>query len=219
MDRYFIKFVSKEEYADSLLSGQLYMNAAAYYWGLEIGQGDPREASISSSHQMYMNADRPIYCMYYTDNDDIAEGRLFLNKRCIKDFKCQDGWIVLIKDKEFINRILTATDFNGVHVDLGLVDYRRLSFEETKGFLSHGKTLNNLFIKSPSFSHQKEYRIATADHLEMNTHSINLDGMSVEIKDFNNPYTSITYQMNDRISDIAKKYRVEDVLSKGIPLF
>ena len=49
MIQYLVKFVGKEEYADSLLYGELYMHSVDYYFDLEYkngpGQGDFRTTS------------------------------------------------------------------------------------------------------------------------------------------------------------------------------
>ena len=100
MIRYLVKFVAKEAYADDLLDGNLFMHCGKYYHDLErrygVGQGDIREGSIFANEAIYKNIYYPIYCMYKIKDEDIADGHVVIDRRVIKDFDCQNGFIVII---------------------------------------------------------------------------------------------------------------------------
>ena len=105
MIKYLIKFVSKKDHADTLLDGKLYMNAAAYYRNLEVGQGDECEGAISHNVKIFKNDDFYVYCMYAVQDNDLNENLILINEKTINDFKCSNGYLVLIKYDEFINMI------------------------------------------------------------------------------------------------------------------
>lgn len=216
-ERYLLKYVACEAFADDLLSGKLYMNAAAYYWRKEKDKGDIREATISDTHQIYMNASSPIYCLYYVDDNDISDDCIRLKQRCIEELSCQVGWVVVINYEKFLERI-PLIDFNGFYAKYGRVNYRQLNKSDMNYFLTQENSLNNLFYKHPKFSYQNEFRIACADRLEQNVHRGVLlpDGMVVDEIDKEKPYNAKIYHMNSDIYDIACKYYIPSIASNGL---
>lgn len=155
--KYLLKFVSKKSYADDLINGTLYMRPAAYYHRLEEGQGDMGEAALSHEICVYKHSTLPIYCMYAILGSDMANGKVHISRRCIDDFKCENGYIVKIDYQSFKSR-LRNVDSSGYHVSAGLVNYHALTQEDTS-FLLTDDTERNLFIKRPRFYYQKEFRV------------------------------------------------------------
>lgn len=172
MLRYLIKFVSKRSHAEDLVAGKLFMRPAIYYHKLEKGQGDIREAAVDSYTQMYKCTNLPIYCMYAVHAEDIKDKVINISKRCIDDFKCENGYIVLIDADEFKNRLPTVKT-DGYTLLGGQVEYRTLNFQDLVHFLTTTDT-GHLFIKHPSFSYQQEYRIVVEQNVfELNEKPIN----------------------------------------------
>lgn len=163
MIKYLLKFVNQEAHAKTLLAGQLFMRPAGYYHALEQGQGDLREAAISHNVCIYKHAMVPIYCMYAISDTDINTNRILISQKCIHDFKCENGYIVIIEFSEFENKLRTLNS-NGYEVDAGLVKYRILSLSDTQELLIDN-TVKNLFVKHPAFSYQKEFRVIVAKQL------------------------------------------------------
>ena len=160
MIKYLLKFVKEEDHAKDLLAGQLFMRPARYYRTLEQGQGDLSEAAISHISCIYRNGTLPIYCMYAVCENDIRNNCISISEKCIHDFKCKHGYVVITEFSEFENKLKTLNS-NGYEVDFGLVNYRYLSISDTKKLLTD-TTVNNLFIKHPAFSYQKEFRVVVA---------------------------------------------------------
>lgn len=157
MIKYLFKFVSERAHADFLLDGNLFMRPACYYHKIEAGQGDLGEAAISHDICVYKHSHVPIYCAYAVDELDIIGGTVAVSERCVKDFNCENGYVVIIDFQKF-DQALTTLLSHGYEVDVGLVNYHKLTFEDT-GELLCDNTPKNLFVKRPSFSYQKEFRI------------------------------------------------------------
>lgn len=160
MIKYLIKFVSERDYAESLLDGNLFMRPVSYYHKLELGQGDLREAAIFDSTCIYKNNTLPIYCMYAVNDSDINNEEVIIPQKCIKDFKCEDGFMVLI-NYELFEPMLSTVNTNGYELGAAKVNYHKLTFDDSEQLL-HNDTLMNLFIKHPYFAYQNEYRIVVA---------------------------------------------------------
>ena len=160
MIEYLVKFVPKHEYAIALLSGDLFMRPASYFHKLEEGQGDIREGSIFPYAQIRKNDNLPIFCMYMVCSDDITDGTTTIPSRVINDFKCGDGYAVIIPYSVFEKRIqkIETGGYGGSHAP---VTYRLLQPQEFADF-ANSKRYENLFIKAPRFSYQKEYRVVIA---------------------------------------------------------
>ena len=125
---YLVKFVPKYEYALTLRNGFLFMRPALKYDGMEGLQGDvegiigviptPEDGEIV----LVKGHGYPIYCMYSVYNRDIIDGVIHINKQAIADFKCTDGFGVIISYDAFISKIpLTLA---GSNVCFGNVKYR-----------------------------------------------------------------------------------------------
>ena len=165
--KYLIKFVSEKSHAEDLVRGKLFMRPATYYHMLEQkkgpGQGDLGEASVVDGQCAYKHSHVPVYCLYAVMENDINDGNIYISKRCIDDFGCQKGFAVLIDYKK-LQPLLSQVKTGGHELDAGLVTYHSLTLENMAGLLND-KTPQNLFIKRPYFSYQKEYRIVVCEQL------------------------------------------------------
>ena len=197
MLKYLLKFVSEKEYAEQLVSGKLFMRPALYYHRLENGQGDIREAAVDSHTRMYKCSHYSIYCMYAVHAEDLRDNTIMISKRCIDDFKCENGYIVLIDAEEFKKRLPTVkTDGHGLRG--GQVIYRMLTFPDVERFLTTTDT-DNLFIKHPYFSYQHEYRIVVEENL----------------KDYNKTrYEQKEYWFPQTLDSISKTIPVSSLIKK-----
>lgn len=101
--------------------------------------------------------------MYAVAEHDIYNGATVISAKCIQDFKCKDGYIVVVGFDEFEGK-LKSLNSNGYEVDAGLVDYHYLAHSDTKKLLTEN-SVRNLFVKHPTFSYQKEFRIAVTKQL------------------------------------------------------
>ncbi len=198
MIKYLIKFVSCEEYAQKLINGEMFMRPASYYHKLGVGQGDPSEAGVLDGLAMYMNLNLPIYCLYCVYDDDILGGNIIISKRIIEDFKCEDGFLVLLEYEEFEKRLSTVKT-NGYQLDAGRVGYAYKKFDGLVDMLND-KSGKSLFIKNPYFSYQKEFRIVIAKQ--------------VDIID-NHPSDSVTYSFETSLKDLAKMIKISDLVFDG----
>ncbi len=148
MIRYLIKFVSEYKYAQDLQSGKLFMHPASYYHYLELGQGDLREGAISHYNRIYKNSQFPIYCLYSVYDTDINDdGMIAVSESCINDFKCSNGYAVILDFKKFQSE-LHNLDTKGHSLCGDVVKYHIIQLEETKKFLLDD-TVDNFFIKHP----------------------------------------------------------------------
>lgn len=75
---YLLKFAPKEAYINDLLDGSLYMNAAGYYHGLPVEQGDPLEASLAYGMGVHANWLLPIYCMFMVRETGIVDNAIVI---------------------------------------------------------------------------------------------------------------------------------------------
>lgn len=210
--KYLIKFCAKEKYADDLMDGKLYMNAAGFYHRLEKGQGDNREGIISSGVFMYKNSCRPIYCMYSVMSSDIVEGEAAIPARIISGFSCAEGWAVVV-EYEFFEELLFGLDTEGHAAWRGQVKYGAISLDLTKELLVRKDDMQ-LFIKSEEYSYQKEFRIVVGSSLKHRTREVEFDGMIIECEDTEKPYESVTYSLPDDLRAIARKARIADSLDE-----
>lgn len=157
MIKYVIKFVSEKDYADTLMDGILYMNHAGSYREKEEGQGDFVECALSLETDIAKGLNYPIYCMYAVEEIDIINDTVHIDKKVIDDFKCANGYAVVIKFSDF-EQLLKSCDTTGYAMTGGLVKYGTLSNDDIKYFFKD-KLCSNLFVKRPCFRHQHEYRI------------------------------------------------------------
>ena len=210
MIKYLAKLVSKKQHAEDILNGKLYMNAAAYYHKLEKGQGDEIEGVISHNIMMFKNLDRPIFCMYCLEDDDIKDNSTLIDEKMILDFKCGNGYIVLIEYESFKNKIsqLDTCDFQliGGKVSYGWID-NNLSIDL---FINDG--MQNLFIKQPGFAYQKEFRIAVAEPLPEKLKKIFVNGQEHSQL---MGYDAKQYCFKTDIRDISKYFPVQSLEKKG----
>lgn len=198
MIKYLINFVSCEEHAQMLIDGEMFMRPASYYHHLETGQGDPSEAGVLDGIGIYMNSNIPIFCMYCVFDNDIIDGKILISKRVIEDFKCEDGFLVLLEYEEFEKRLSTVKT-NGYQLDAGRVGYAYKKFDGLADMLND-KSGKSLFIKNPYFSYQKEFRIVIAKQ--------------VDIID-NHPSDSVTYSFETSLKDLAKIIKISDLVFDG----
>lgn len=164
MIKYLIKFTSAREHAESLLGGKLFMRPASYYCKLEEqGQGDLREAAIVEGYGIYKHFALPIYCMYSVEESSIKSGSVTIDEKCIKDFKCENGFMVLLDFKMF-EQMLKKVDTKDYALIAGKVNYHKLTIEDSINLLVDDSP-KNLFIKHPYFHYQNEYRIVIGKQL------------------------------------------------------
>lgn len=195
MIKYLIKFVSRLEHAKMLQDGHLFMRPMSYYRLLEEGQGDELEGAISHSIFMFKNTQWPIYCFYSVDDSEMfADGNVEIPKSCIEDFKCKDGYIVIIKFSEF-EKLLPRIDTEGYQLSAGKVSYHNIAFEELANLIKK-ETLDNVFIKRPKYSYQKEYRIVITNNISSGKDHITYE-MSSDIKSISNVIAVSTLKTND----------------------
>ena len=162
--QYLIKFVSKYEYAEDLIKGKLFMRPARYFHHLERGQGDNMEASVASGLGLYKNMDFPLYCIYA--NYNVYNNKIVIPNKLITDFKCENGYAVIIKFSDF-SEALSRCDTKGYDAVGGLVRYTSKPFVNIDYFLND-KDCTNLFYKDPYFSYQQEFRFVIYKKLDNN---------------------------------------------------
>lgn len=156
MIHYLLKFVSKDCYADFLLDGKMLMRQAKYFRALEEGRGDMMEAALSHDICMYGDSDYLIYCLSCVEEDDIQNGVYRIDEKLIKDFDCENGYLVLIDFKEF-KKNLRYSETCGYSLDGGKIQYGKIPFRLMDYLFRNPGA--NLFIKRPAFKYQKEYRL------------------------------------------------------------
>lgn len=163
MIKYLAKFFSEKNHAQTLINGTLHMRPACYYHNLNIGQGDIYEACVFPGICIYKNENLPIYCLYSIHDSDISSNIVKIPKKCITDFSCQDGYIVLIDFLQF-KQLLKTVWTNGKNIHFGSVCYQYPKLCGNNMFL-YANNAQNLFIKNPYFSYQKEYRIVVEENI------------------------------------------------------
>lgn len=156
MIEYLLKFTTKQEYANQLLKGQLFMRPASFYWGLEKGQGDLHEAAVSPISQIYKNPNFAIYCFSHVDDNNIEDGKIEIDKKLVDDC-AKNGFVTIIDYKKFED-ILFRSDFGGYRLLKDKVEYKKFGLYDIPILLDSNENIQ-LFIKNPSFSYQKEYRL------------------------------------------------------------
>lgn len=159
---YLLKFVSEYSHAIDLLTGILFTRPAAYYISLEQqGQGDWQEATIISGMDSYKNFNMPIFCMTGVQ-EEVKDGIYKFDNRIIRDFQCENGYVVIIRYDDFIEKLPKFDE--GKRGYLGYVDYREIKQDEELIFLIDSTGLN-LRIKRPDLYYQHEYRLVFPEHL------------------------------------------------------
>lgn len=215
---YLIKFVAEKEYAEDLLNGKLYMNQAAYYHsvqendknfsdnkGYNCGQADQFEAAMADGRCIYSGMDRPIYCLYAVYENQIENDVINIDKRIIKDFKPK--YAVIINFQAFNDKLNSEELDTIFSVGFGEVSYRYKTLEDTKLMMSGEQS--PLFIKSPCYSYQQEYRIVVLENLEkFNTYeTINYDGFEMLLL---KKHAYKEYFMKSDIRNIAKIIKMSE---------
>lgn len=193
MIKYLLKFVSEQVHAEALLNGKLFMRPACYYHKIEMGQGDIYEAALSHEMCIYKHSRVPIFCTYAVDGKEIIDGSFTVSERCIADFKCENGYVVILDFQKFEQALSTLLS-GGYEVDGGLVNYHKLTFEDM-GELIGDNTPKNLFVKHPYFFYQKEFRIVVCREV-----------YTLE----NRPVDSIVYQFPHDLKNIAVCKKVNE---------
>ncbi len=160
--KYLLKFV-REEYLEYLLTKGLYMNQVNYFVSPhrdDDGQYDCWESLCSSELSLYKNRNRPIWCCTAISISDISEGIVKLDKRLLTDFfknKIQEGKIVLIDFKQFVERLYTSPD--EYEMNFGRINYYSHPKQIGERFPSNDWS-DSIFLKSRKYSYQKEFRVA-----------------------------------------------------------
>ena len=211
MIKYLIKFVSKEEYATSLLDGNLFMHCARYYHMLEEkygpGQGDLREANIIPDISMYKNVNLPIFCLYSVESEDIFDDKIVIDKSIIKDFGCEQGFLVLIEYVRFEEAIKHCKT-NGYQLDAGPVSYGTPSEELIIKWFEPGE-IGNLFVKHPFFKNQKEYRIVVCKTIDEKWKSCEIKGRKISVLDVES--MAVSYYIPGGLHSFATCHKISEL--------
>ena len=206
--RYLVKFVKEEAWADDLLNGCLFMNAAGFYASKEKGQGDDREGAIANTG-VFRNIDRPIYCMYSVYLSDVIDDGFDVPMQVIEDFGCSDGFAVVLRFDEF-DKALRTLETDGYGLKAGLVSYGCVLKKDAPALFGMGQNIP-LFIKRPEYQHQKEYRIVVGKSLTRRTHMRDLDGEMVPFIDEEQPFEAIRYRFPSDLRAFAKKVPMRSI--------
>jgi len=202
MIRYLAKFVTKEAYADDLLNGKLFMHCGKYYHDLEKkcgpGQGDIREGAILPNTAIYKNIYYPIYCMYKIRDEDISDGLVVIDRRVIRDFDCQGGFMVLIPF-DYFTEVLKKANSNGYKLAGTEVWYGYTTINDLDKVINSNNALS-LGIKHPHFQYQKEYRLIIYKDIYQ-------DGFPNSLKE-ERPY--VCY-LKETIKGVAKKIPINSL--------
>lgn len=191
MIKYLLKFVTKLEHAEALVAGQLYMRPASYFHSQEIGRGDICEGCVIPNLCAYRNTQWAIYCFYAVEESEIDKnGVVSITERCIQDFGCSDGYVVVLPYAELEKRFPTVKT-DGYAMIGGPVCYHRITNEDIPRLFTDENALN-LRVKGPYFAHQKEYRLIITETIP--------DG--VEAK---------TYRFQTELGDIAWIAKVSEM--------
>ncbi len=207
--KYLIKFVSCKERADSLLNGDLYMNAVGQFHlknGIyEKDRADLREGSISHEHAIRKVDNYYIYCMSIVYENDVIDGKIRFQNKIISAFGCEKGYAVVINYDSFISTIKTIdTQYAKTY---GPVDYKSLK-TSTKNFeyFFIEKTVDHLFFKNPTLSYQQEFRIVIHESAPLIKETKTINGITTEVFI---GYKSKTYKIKDSIKSFSKSYSIK----------
>lgn len=154
--------------------------------------------------------DYPIYCMTAIKSDNIADSNILINKRIIKDFKCDDGFLVLIDFKSFLSCLKFLETNNNPYHHQPIV-YGTPSFELSAKWLCEN-SLDNLFVKHPFFSYQQEYRIIVFEPLHPRIEKEIHDGISMDVAYY-------AYRIPKGLQDISKIYQINTLQVKNDYLY
>ena len=170
---FLIKYVPEYEHAVFLRDGFLFMRPALKYEDMEGKQGDTEGivAKIKTSRNEEMMLIKghgyPIYCMYTVFDQDISEGYIHVNREAIKDFKCENGYGVIIPYDQFIQNIPGI--YEGFRVNYDFVKYNNtIPSDLIISLLSSDAP--SLFYKLSDYRHQQEFRIVYTKSLFKNNH-------------------------------------------------
>lgn len=162
--RWLLKFAPWEACIDDLMSGRLYMNAAGYYHGMPGEQGDPLEASIAPGVRAYSYTQLPIYCMYTICEGEVVDGTVMIPGRMVSEFGCANGWIGVVRYDCFARLVDDYVEGDKGIFDHGSVSYGTPGIKLTREILQG--IPHNLFIKTPKYAYQREYRILGANPVD-----------------------------------------------------
>ena len=133
-----------------------------YYHRLEKGQGDDMEGAIDNqAHDfcLFKGWSYPIFCMYSVFQHDFSSKlhNFVVSRKAISDFKCENGYAVVIPYKTFIDVLDKKAD-EGYHLRYGLVAYQSTPPNHILRNIVNSDG-ESLFTKRMDFSHQNEFRI------------------------------------------------------------
>lgn len=166
---YLIKFQgNNDKYAKSLLQqGDLFMQSAAHYRRLEQetgirGQGDAYDNLLFGC--LSIDDYCPVYCMYAVYNTQVKEGKIFIDKKVIKDFCKEGGYITICKTVPFVEQFNKKYE---KRYDIGLINY--ITKTEDQDFKLLVKNRGAHFYKSPNLEYQQEFRLVLDERLQRKT--------------------------------------------------
>lgn len=169
--KYLIKFVEKEEYADGMMQGVLYMNSIDYFRCGDKGQCngiyDLVEAFLSIG--MAGGVNYPCFCMYAAYEDECDDRGIRINSMFLKKLGARFKWCVVIEASKFESlitdkncpKVEECTYLSASSFDYGLITYKDINqmdeVERIDRFFSGD--FRHLFQKQHKFQYQQEYRI------------------------------------------------------------
>lgn len=213
--KYLIKFI-KEDYLQYFLTQGLYMNAAAYYAVMEKHnkQADKYEGIATSSHLMYKNRNRPVWCCTAIKEDSIKTNSIKIDKRLFEDFFDNDlekGYIVLFEYKSFIEYFLANKDeYRSVY---GCINY--LPYKNFKNCFISDDWSDCIFRKDISYSYQTEFRISIDKPCEEIVGEIEIEGKTYETL---KSYKAYLFPLPN-LSNISKVYKATELYYDGNDYF
>ena len=160
--RYLLKFVSKDDYAQSIIEGKLYMRTANYYRTIfESESKDPYEGSVSHKSMIFKGSNHYIFSTYQLTNKMINENAT-INIDLVKHFGCQEGFIVLLDFKKFSNLLKNSSNNSYELIGFSITYCNNINMKMTKTMLL-GNHYESLAIKPTKFKDENEYRFVSGN--------------------------------------------------------
>lgn len=229
-ERYFLKFVSKQEYAEDLVKGYLFARPAGYYADMvdegKQGMADIREGAVSQHAAISMGKEFPIFCLSTVfDEDTVCENgseRIRISRRMMEEFwQNEEGRIVVIPAIKFRDNLRNACmnkDGRPVDTIFEQVNYGRISPEKMAAMLLKPNCFDPLYIKQPEYAYQKEARICFGDKqvrtIDEKASLMYKERFGEDISFYNWDRVVCIYKVAD-MSDYAKIYEKKDLHDFG----
>ena len=168
MIKFLAKFMKETSHAEMLQKGQLFMRPSAYYMPLESekeGQADALEGAVSFTIPIRKGRNFPIFCLYAIDEADIdSNGIAHINTKCVYDFDCQNGFLLLLNYSEFTNKLDKKSE--GIDTDYAY-EYGEVTYTNTidkNSFTSYVAVIGDVRILAEQYKKVQRKRIVTAEY-------------------------------------------------------